>query len=759
MENLNQIKIQLKKLIPKGIPDTIKALKELLPEGSRKYDEVLLLEGRLNEVNKKRLRNIISDADLQLTYGKIRSDLLDLIDGLAEADFDKNFQASQISEDKKVKKGSLLHRIPHSMKVGEETRCVVRVALDEDVIIKNIELDQHVVLKSVRISDVMQVELIDPSEAQPFSIRALNSAEQFVDEDDYTEWQFVVKPLMEGTHSLLLKVSVIELINEKERKREIVLEEKVVITTEAVQQEASGDFKSSGHSFAYFTTSTIDDPPVAPANPLAPLRKSGSGLRRLAFSLAILVFIASTTYAVTPEDERAWVITNVFKNTEEGYENYIKQFPESRHRKTAFVKKAEITEAPDDFRQLIETYPEARAETRVVNALKKIEPKVWQEISQDTAVLNIKALSDYQFLFPESPKKAVVEERTQKLETKVVRAIESSQTKDVELLKAYKTWFPEGAKVKEVEKKLEEVSKTPEKTIQDDGLSLVGDGEVLEDVTNVVTPKETQQDEAPKESDAKVEVPQETVKDEVTTNNEAPKEVPPTPDQTDFNMIRVKGGSFTMGCTEEQGSECYDRENPPHQVELSDFYISQFEVTQQQWRMVMGSDSDPSYFTGCDNCPVEGVSWNDVQEFLKKLNQKTGNKYRLPTEAEWEYAARGGQKSKKYKYSGSNDIGLVAWYYGNSASKTHEVGKKQPNELGLYDMSGNVYEWCQDDWHNNYEGAPKDGSAWGNGSGSARVIRGGRWSINARGCRVSSRISDGPGYRSSRLGFRLARSL
>lgn len=216
-------------------------------------------------------------------------------------------------------------------------------------------------------------------------------------------------------------------------------------------------------------------------------------------------------------------------------------------------------------------------------------------------------------------------------------------------------------------------------------------------------------------------------------------------------MVKVEGGTFTMGATSEQGSDAFDKEKPTHKVTLSDYMIAKIEVTQELWQAVMGSN--PSYFKG-NNLPVEHVSWNDCQEFIKKLNSLTGLNFRLPTEAEWEYAARGGNKSKGYKYSGSNDIDSVAWYYGNSSSKTHAVATKSPNELGLYDMSGNVWEWCSD-WYGSYSSGSQTNPK-GPSSGSYRVNRGGSWVSNAGYCRVSFRNGYYPGNRSSRLGLRLA---
>ncbi len=218
-----------------------------------------------------------------------------------------------------------------------------------------------------------------------------------------------------------------------------------------------------------------------------------------------------------------------------------------------------------------------------------------------------------------------------------------------------------------------------------------------------------------------------------------------------FTMVAVEGGTFMMGATSEQESDASSIEKPVHQVTLSSYYIGQTEVTQALWEAVMGKN--PSKFKG-DNKPVEEVSWDDCQDFVIKLNQLTGKRFRLPTEAEWEYACRGGKKSRGYKYSGSNTIRNVAWYDGNSSSKTHPVATKSPNELGIYDMSGNVLEWCQD-WYGYYSSAAQT-SPTGASSGSDRVSRGGCWYNSAWDCRSSNRHSYVPDY--SLLGLRLALS-
>jgi len=261
---------------------------------------------------------------------------------------------------------------------------------------------------------------------------------------------------------------------------------------------------------------------------------------------------------------------------------------------------------------------------------------------------------------------------------------------------------------------------------------------------------------------------------------------------TSFDIIFIKGGTFKMGSDD---SDSFDREKPIHEVTVSDFYIGKYQVTVNDFKQFIDATSyktdadkgDGSYIWNgkdwkktagvnwlCDvggnkrretdyNHPVIHVSWNDAVAYCLWLSEKTKQNYRLPTEAEWEYAARGGNVGTRHgvslHYAGSDNVDEVAWYSSNSDGKTHPVGQKKPNQLGIYDMSGNVWEWCQDDWHGNYEGAPTDGTAWGDGTGSARVLRGGSWDGNARFVRVAHRINDTPDNRDDVIGFRLSRTL
>lgn len=217
-----------------------------------------------------------------------------------------------------------------------------------------------------------------------------------------------------------------------------------------------------------------------------------------------------------------------------------------------------------------------------------------------------------------------------------------------------------------------------------------------------------------------------------------------------FKMVLVEGGTFLMGATSEQQYP-NDEEKPVHQVTLSSFCVGETEVTQELWEAVMGVN--PSNWKG-SKLPVEQVSWYDCQTFIMKLNELTGVSFRLPTEAEWEYAARGGNQSKGYMYSGSNAINEVAWYSGNSDSKTHQVAAKKANELGLYDMSGNVWEWCQD-WFGSYSSSEQTNPT-GPSTGSDRVYRGGSWRYLGTCSRVSFRNCYMPSFTVCELGLRLA---
>ena len=215
----------------------------------------------------------------------------------------------------------------------------------------------------------------------------------------------------------------------------------------------------------------------------------------------------------------------------------------------------------------------------------------------------------------------------------------------------------------------------------------------------------------------------------------------------ELELVDIPDGCFQMG-----SNNVLNDENPVHEVCVKGFRMGKYEVTQGQWRAVMGNN--PSHFDRCDdNCPVEKVSWDDIQRFLQQLNSKTALNFRLPSEAEWEYACRGGWANEAY--CGGNDAGRVGWYDKNGGRKTHAVGGKVANNFGLYDMSGNVWEWTDDCWNVNYHGAPADGSTWQRGDCQRRVLRGGSWDSNVLGLRTTFRLSTAADNRLNDIGFRL----
>jgi len=741
MLSLSELKPILKEMLAEdGLGPAIKRLKAALPPDSKAFNDLVLLEAELKEANLKRIRGSLSETELDIKYNSLRERFLDFLNALDQRDL----EASPTG--KKAKQGSLLYQIPGAMTVHKETRCLVRIAYDEATLIENIELTRDTRIKDVRIAEVMEVELIDPAEQPAFAIRSYNRQEQFVEKDDYTEWTFYVKPLREGQFPLLLRVSVIEKVGDKERVRDIVLEETVVIVADPVAEAAPAGFKSSG-----YVVGEAAETPAAPA----PSRRTP--MQMVAWSLALLIGFSGMAYAAVPAVRLNvdWTFATVI-DSREAYQNFA-----DKHKGTAKAGKAlekvedidweAVQETPSvqDIEKFLELHPDGRHNWEAVELLATLPlPAALQSTT-------IAVLQQYVAARPAAPAVNKVQEILQ-----TVKTAEESTT-PINTATDSKTSDPADKNNSAVATDAD-MSSTQQKTSSATGTTTPAtDPRPAEYDMREPAVKEAEKTTPPVTEPAKTETSQpasakastgETDNSQSTTEGELSDPLK----KLERDMVRVAAGSFIRGCKDAtRDGDCYDSEKPRREVQVPAFSIGRYEVTQAQWRAVMGSD--PSNFKNCDECPVEQVSWNDIREFLTKLNNLTGKRYRLPTEAEWEYAARGGSKTKDYLYSGSKNLDEVGWYDDNSGYKTHPVGRKKANELGLYDMSGNVWEWCEDDWHDNYNGAPTDGRAWVDSSrGSYRVDRGGSWFLTARRCRAAFRNDGTPAFRDDNLGFRLA---
>lgn len=668
MTSVDLITLQrnLRQLLPdEGISAVLAALKKALPEQTDKYNAVFQLETRLNSTNRDRLRGILSMEQLDLAYNRISAELLDLIDALEIEDFDV---ATADQPEHVNKTGSILYRIPHTMEVEQEYRCIVRLAFEDEVIIRNIEITRDTVLKEVRVAEVMEVELLDPNETPAFGIRRLNSAEQFLEKHDYTEWIFFVKPLRTGELPLVLKVAVLEIIDNHERKKEIVLEEVINVVADVPDAGEPGgaapEFKNAGYSIATGNAATgsralppsapsATAPSSVPAPATAPAPSSGG--RRSAMAMILLLVIAVGIWAAgkyggwwsspdpvseTQVDQADWNAARR-RGSKEAYNEYLEKHPEGLFKTVAAFKLDSIQ----------------RAET----------------ISRDTSTF--------------------LQQSENQKNTSGLTPIETPGTSPVST--------SNGSTLKPAKPKKTKPAPTPNK-----------------------------QPQAPQQP--------------TTAPPNLPQVQQPPLSRTrksGFEMVPVSGGTMSIGCDNGSKDEC------PHPVTVANFKIGRYEVTQADWREVMGRNPAHFNYGGCDECPVEQVSWNEVQEFIKKANEKFGTRFRLPSEAEWEYAARGGNQSKGFKYAGSNKSGSVGWNHGNS-EEPHRVGQKRPNELGLFDMTGNVWEWCLD----TYKPYPGCKSRTTND----RVIRGGSFRNYDSKCRTCNRNSQSPADKDYTVGFRLA---
>ena len=620
MRDIEDIQLELKQTIALGDPKhTIKAIKAILSPDSPFYEDLLLADGRLNEANSNALNGDLSDEDLQIIYNQLRVSLMALINQIRLVDIVKTQTAPETPAKPKARTGNILYRIPEAMQLEKEHKCIVRIAVNETLLLEKLDDTEGINTQDIRISDEMLVQLIDPSNPAPFHIRAVNSEVQFVDDDTYTEWLFYVKPLLEGSYPILLKVAVIETVNGKERRREIVLEELVQIITEPVPEEAAQPvLKSTAHQLQFGMVAddmSMYAPKPAPSHVMPP-----------------------------------------------------------------------------------RTGPQPKTSRRAVAGVMRL-----------LAMIGV-------------------------------------------IMVAGVVYFQIGNN----------------KSVVDPGSLFPKDTTSPKDTVNI--PPATPADSLPLPKDTVAPIPKK--KDTLPLSRPAPKPVMPITE-----WIKVRGGSFMMGCLDT--ADCEVNQSPVHSVRLADFSMSVTEVTCAQYAhflndygatkvkegpykneplfagakwLIRDAEGKWSVQQGMNQLPAGYITWYGANEFATFYGLK------LPSEAQWEFAAKGGRTNSSFAFSGSDDLEVTGWYRGNSGKRPHQVRTKKPNALGLYDMSGNVWEWVADCAHPDYKGAPANGKAWTTGGDcTRRMVRGGSYNLPSESSTVSSRMEARVGDATEFIGFRVVR--
>jgi formylglycine-generating enzyme required for sulfatase activity len=752
---LNELKQELKELLPEeGMGAVMQALEKHLPPDAPKYNVLLQLKARLNELNLKRIKNLLSDEDFTLQNDQLRFDVLTFLDGLEDSDF--SAQAA-----KQAKMGSVLYRIPHKMEVQKEAKCIVRLAFDESIIIQNIELTADATLKAVRVSEAMEVSLLDPFGGENFAIRTLSSPEQFLEKDDYTEWVFYAKPLKEGSYPIALKISVLEIINGKERKKEVVLEELITIVSKPVEKEKGDDtYKHAGYAFAFA--------------PLAATRTTG-GWREVirkygnAASLAVIGIIMAL-FGFNNHHVN-WKITQ-WQDSATAYEGFTEKFPESSHLAEATerfdFKSAVASNSPEKALYYLAKYGTlSEWNTSSKPADVQVPRAVSQAASQATAILsanlgtsvNLDSLvANYREQHQITPvdwnrTAAPIGNDNDQTNTNKTGNNRGNDSPSASQSPGTDPAHPVAHGTTDPAATSGGADNPATSTGREGTLPSANSGSAAHSAGGGTSNPANSGANSEDGSASKISW------NDTKAAVEDPLNWLPT------TMVPIKSGVYKMGCLETEEGGCAINEVPSHEVRVEAFHISRFEVTQALWKAVMGKN--PSRFDDCDLCPVERVSWNDAHNFIEKLNELTGQNYRLPTEAEWEYAAR--QAGKRVRFGNGNqkaspaDINfstedMPTRKYadsGVSLQKTVGVFDMKPNALGLYHMAGNVFEWCEDRWHENYESAPADGSAWVDGKDNRRIIRGGGWDSEPYAARTFVRDGKSAGSKDDEVGFRL----
>ena len=684
---ISSLRQELNKLLASDdLPAGLKLCKELLPEGGEKLKLILAMQAQLQQLNKDRMKGMISQEEYARRLAIIVDSFINFVAELETADFDPPAAAASTSPGNTPETGSVLYRVPHSMPLQKASICTIRVAIDEDAILEDIIIDEDVRLKEkVEVSERMSAELVD-TEGRVFDILPLNAKDQKVRPTGYTQWLFRVTPLVEGEHQLLVKVSLLEFDqNTKEYvPRDVsVLETVTVVTANQHSDEEEAPLKSAGQSFVMgpeatssLTKNTVN---VESEKPSWRNWLGGRTQRTAALFLAFLVFASSTTYAFTPKLTWDWGLTT-WKDTPEAYQAFINEHKDDapggiknpKIEKAYYYKAAKSNEL-SDLREYQRWYTDdGQFKGQVLEKIKTLEWEAVQSIQKEPSALKIQR---YLANFPDGRRMPQVLEAAKALpaeEQKTVLPELEQRLGATDVLR--NTEQPKHQATSSNPEVSGKTTQVGQKNAKDKTLSK----QVGTDKTKLAAIAEKTSTTQPKDEKTANFAPANTnepEKEKTSSEEHSTTLLGASSDPFHQQMVEVKGGTFLMG-SPDVDKDALDGEKPRHSVTLSDFSIGKNEVTQAQWRAVMGKDPKELEFKGCDQCPVESVSWNDIQEFLKILNAKTGKKYRLPTEAEWEYAARGGNQSRGYTYAGSNAIGEVAWCYDNASRKTHPVDRK-----------------------------------------------------------------------------------
>ncbi len=702
MQDLAKLKQTLRELVvvDDGMESAFLELEKELPTNVPKYNTLLQLRARLNEIDSQRVKKILSEENITTKYNSLRDDVLLFFNALQESDF-------SLEAAKKANLGGVLYRIPERMQHLKKSKCIVRVAYDESVLKDTLDTEVDVVIEALRVSKNMEVKLVDEEgDGEYFEITSRSTPEQFLEQDEYTEWTFFVKPLEIGSYPLALIISLIIIDeNGKDRKKDIVLERTIRVISEPVPEEA-GDhtMRKAGILFAL----TDLPKPGAGGKEKAPKKKPWLSLIVALALLGALGWWVFMKFFQSPEN------IGIFKLHEEGeFQEASKQ--NSPELLIAFLAKNGGSKFAPKARELVTKLlpPNANVDSLIADFKKKNDIPLTNTSDEKPPA----GQSDSIDIEPTNPGEG--------------NQTGGGPTTTATDLPKVDPNSPPGDK--------------PTTTGGSTGTPVTTPGRPSTSDTNTST--------TPPGGSS-------TWNDKDMATSDPLKWLPST-------MVKVKGGAYKMGCNVvKEGGKCTGRALPQHDVKVADFYISRFEVTQALWEAVMGSRKNNSSFKGCDLCPVENVSWNQVQEFIEKLNKlQPGCNYRLPSEAEWEFAARqrgqevrfgdgtGRATPTNINFSSRNLPGRSTEQAGIDREATVPVFDLRANSLGLFHMSGNVFEWVMDRWHDDYLGAPTDASAWVDGNDNRRVIKGGSW--NMEPFQNYNRDAKPPNKGDDEVGFRL----